>query len=364
MFSDIESGKPYFFNTVTGDTSWEDPEPPHGVREFQEELERTKSIAQSKAIDPDELQDEIERNYFLQTMIESELNRGVPPYLSEAWRTRPARKQSERDPHKFAYKEGSENYNLWYHRYISDRFDASIREAAQTICDPWLDSGWTEADRRGAHNASFCLWFAKGCCTRGPGCKYKHRVPTTFDDEGNDQMLDIFGRERHAAHKDDMGGVGTFTKECRSLYISEIKIDRTQPDCIQKLEAQIWKLFHPWGPIESIRVIPNKVIAFVKYDYRAAAEFAKVACADQPCGLAEAINVRWAFEDPNPKAVEQARIENRDQFFALLQKRISQMSLQERVNAGLLDKADLEPPRDDRELDERYETEDTPEDNS
>jgi hypothetical protein len=167
-------------------------------------------------------------------------------------------------------------------------------------------------------------------------------------------MLDIFGRERHAAHKDDMGGVGTFTKECRSLYISEIKIDRTQPDCIQKLEAQIWKLFHPWGPIESIRVIPNKVIAFVKYEYRAAAEFAKVACADQPCGLAEAINVRWAFEDPNPKAVEQALIENRDNFFAMLQKRISQMSIQDRIDAGLLDASNDSVDRGD--LEERFET--------
>ena len=352
MFIDSESGKPYFFNTETGDTSWEDPMPPHGASQYQEEVSKSRTMAEDGTLEQAEIEDEIERNFYLKNTINSELDRGVPPYMSDDWRTRPARKQSERDNHKYAYKEGSENYNLWYHKYTSDRFDRTIREAAQTMCDPWKDSGWTEADKRSAHQSAFCIWFAKGCCTRGSSCKYKHHVPNRMDDEENDQMVDIFGRERHAAHKDDMGGVGSFTKECRTLYLSEITLDRSQPDCVQILEAQIWKLFHPWGPIESVRVIPNKSIAFVKYDYRAAAEFAKVACADQPCGSTQAINVRWAFEDPNPKAAEQAKIDARDQFFALLQKRISQMSLDERVKAGLI--AQELPVHED--LDERFET--------
>ena len=333
MFYDSDTAKPYFFNTKTGDTSWEDPEPPHGAEAYAIEEEKAKILAKSGVIDEDEMLEALEKNYYLQNVIEKEIDRGTPPYLSQEWRTRPARKQAERDSKQYAYKEGSEVYNVWYHKYTGDRFDGSVREAAQTLCDPWLDSGWTEADSRKAEEASFCLWFAKGCCTRGSSCKYKHRVPSRRDE--TDQMIDCFGRERHAGHKDDMGGVGSFMKECRCLYISEIKIDRTHPDCIQRLEAQLWKLFHPWGPIESIRVIPNKVIAFVKFEYRSAAEFAKVACADQPCGIADAINVRWAFEDPNPRAIEQAVIDTRDMFFKLVEQRISIMSVKEREDLGL-----------------------------
>lgn len=337
MFLDTESGYPYFFNTESGDTSWEDPEPPMDAEDMEQYEDVTQQVRQGVLdgeIDAEDAVETIERNFYLKSAIEKEIDRGVAPYSSSIWRTRPARKQAEKDSTKFAYKEGGEMYNMWYHKFAGDRFDASVREASSTLCDPWLDSGWTEADKSKSEDASFCIWFAKGCCTRGVTCKYRHRVPTRHDDI--DHMLDVFGRQRHSSHKDDMGGVGSFMKDCRGLYISEIQIDRTQPDAIQLLEAQIWKLFHPWGPIESVRVIPNKIIAFVKYEYRSAAEFAKVACADQPVGLSPAINVRWAFEDPNPRAQEQAEIETRDKFFALIEARISKMSLQERTGAGLL----------------------------
>jgi hypothetical protein len=352
LFIDPESHEPYFFNTVTGETSWEDPEPPVGAALFEKEKQRAKERLEQGDIGTEEIDEDIEKNYYLQTMIEREIDRGIPPYLSDDWRTRPARKQTERDNSKFSYREGTESYNKWYGRYSKDRFDDTIRETASTVCDPWLDPGWTQADSRNSEEASFCLWFAKGCCTKGSACRYKHRVPTKEDDTKNEHMMDIFGRERHANHKDDMGGVGSFMKECKTLYISEITIDRTQPDCIQRMEAQLWKLFHPWGPIESIRVIPNRMIAFVKYEYRSAAEFAKVACADQPCGIAEAINVRWAFEDPNPRAVEQGIIDTRDQFFAAIEARIASMSHQERIERGLLESES----RDDPDFEDRFET--------
>lgn len=337
MFFDPDTSDAYFYNTENGDTSWEDPSPPDGADEFSKELENVQEEAELRGLDLDEMMEEVEKNFYLKRVIDQEVDRGIPPYLSDEWRKRPARKQADADTSRVSYKEGSEVYNIWYHKYTGDRFDGSIREASQTKCDPWLDSGWTQADSAKSDDASFCIWFAKGSCSRGSGCKYKHHIPSRSDE--SDQMLDVFGRARHADHKDDMGGVGSFMKECRCLYISEINIDRTHPDCIQRLEAQLWRLFHPWGPIESIRIIPNKLIAFVKFEYRSAAEFAKVACADQPCGISEAINVRWAFEDPNPRAVEQAKIDARDTFYRLVEKRISEMSIEERIDRGLIDGA-------------------------
>ena len=58
-----------------------------------------------------------------------------------------------------------------------------------------------------------------------------------------DLAHDVFGRERHRLHKDDMGGVGTFDKECRTLYVGGLA-HRT------KLEKLLWTEFGEWGEIE------------------------------------------------------------------------------------------------------------------
>ena len=349
MFIDPDTGNPYFYNTDTGDTSWDDPDPLSPQFPNDATRDNSSELEQSPRLPPGTR--EAQSN--LEDVVEAEISRGVPPYLSDSWRNRPARRQSDRDLSKIAYKEGSERYNIWYHRFSTDRFDDSVRIAATTLCDPWVDSGWTQADLKHAQTTPFCLWFARGCCSKGELCRYRHRVPTKLDDENSDQMVDIFGRERHANHKDDMGGVGSFLKECKSLYISEIELEESVPDAVQKLEAQIWKLFHPWGPIVSVRVIPSRRIAFVKFEYRSAAEFAKVACANQPCGVSEGINVRWAFEDPNPRASEQAVIDTKDEFFSVIEKRIAAMSVHERRIKGLL------PPEDTPDCDnllDRFQT--------
>lgn len=53
----------------------------------------------------------------------------------------------------------------------------------------------------------------------------------------------MFGRDRHRLHKEDMGGVGTFDKECRTLYVGGLAL-RT------KLEKLLWNEFGEWGEIE------------------------------------------------------------------------------------------------------------------
>jgi hypothetical protein len=37
-----------------------------------------------------------------------------------------------------------------------------------------------------------------------------------------DNLRDVFGRARHATHKEDNTGIGSFNKECRTLLVTDI----------------------------------------------------------------------------------------------------------------------------------------------
>ena len=113
-------------------------------------------------------------------------------------------------------------------------------------------------------------------------------------------MHDIFGRERHQSDRDDMGGVGTFSRECRTLYIGNLPIDSVS-DTYKALARH----FGMYGDIEGINVKPKYGCAFVRFLYRANAEFAKIAMAEQSLDADEQLNVRWAHEDPNPAVIRQ-----------------------------------------------------------
>ena len=58
-------------------------------------------------------------------------------------------------------------------------------------------------------------------------------------------MHDIFGREKHKLHSDNMGGVGSFEKDCRTLYVGRLGKHK-------ELENILWKEFGEWGEIEVI----------------------------------------------------------------------------------------------------------------
>jgi len=107
-----------------------------------------------------------------------------------------------------------------------------------------------------------------------------------------------------------MGGVGTFSRDNRTLYIGGIR--RVKGVDLQELVA---RNFIEWGELESVRVIWDKSIAFVRYKLRAAAEFAKEAMADQSLGYKEILNVRWANEDPNPRAKAEKAFDLADQVY-------------------------------------------------
>ena len=138
-----------------------------------------------------------------------------------------ARKQKEFiDPKNF-HLEGAQEYNIWYGRYLGDHWDQSAgRDPAPDRCVLETDAGATKADL-GTHSSKkdrkfFCLHFARGMCAKGKDCQFFHRIPTPEDDARCDELFDCFGRQRHNKHRDDMGGVGSFMKPCRTLFVGRI----------------------------------------------------------------------------------------------------------------------------------------------
>jgi hypothetical protein len=93
--------------------------------------------------------------------------------------------------------------------------------------------------------AWLCLYFARGQCHLGPDCAYLHRRPTDYDDARLDMMHDVFGRGRHMTDRDDMGGVGSFSRENRTLYIGGLRNARGA-----NIEEDVIKAFAEWGDLE------------------------------------------------------------------------------------------------------------------
>ncbi|KAL6068475.1 Pre-mRNA-splicing factor CWC2 [Balamuthia mandrillaris] len=216
-----------------------------------------------------------------------------PPFLGTF--NRPARKQAaEVDK----WDTDATMYNIWYHRKLGDYQSTRVagKENAAYRCVPRRDAGETKA----APDSWICLFFAKGKCIKGAECTFYHRLPDEQEEARLDLAYDVFGRERHRMDRDDMGGRGSFSRDNRTLYVGGLRRVKGAD-----LEELIRKNFIEWGHIESLRVIYDKSIAFVRYKLRAAAEFAKEAMADQTLGYKEVLNVRWANEDPNPRAQEE-----------------------------------------------------------
>lgn len=101
------------------------------------------------------------------------------------------------------------------------------------------DAGLTNGSRN--KNAYFCLFFAKGMCSQGPKCNMWHRVPTTEDKL--ETTIDCFGRDKFTEFRQDMGGVGGFIRENRTLYVGRIAISSDTENVIRRQFGQ-------FGPLE------------------------------------------------------------------------------------------------------------------
>jgi hypothetical protein len=266
--------------------------------------------------------------------------------LNTEFLQKPARKQKDFiDPKKY-HLEGSNEFNIWYGRFIGDIPERGAKqEAAADRCVIETDAGYTKADSGGDKRKEkrfFCIHFAHGVCAKGKDCTYYHRIPTPEDDAKCDELFDCFGRQRHSAHRDDMDGVGSFMKPCRTLFVGNLlKHKYSSP---KELEDALWKHFGEWGELESLNVIQRLSIAFPRYRLRTSAgmhsviyiiivnsnicfvpyytmlhtEFAKEAMQGQSLDQGEIISVRWAYDDPNPVAQDSISRADKDALTALL----------------------------------------------
>lgn len=192
---DPVSNKIYYYNTQTNATQWERPAEmgaaPHATGWFG----RGKAGAEEG--------DRYER-------------------LNAVFLSRPARKQLDAMPTANSQLEGAYEYNIWYDKYVGDHWsDARGKEPATTRCHLEQDAGKTKADVVSKANRYFCVHFARGMCARGAECSYYHRLPSAADETRIGMMHDCFGRERHATDRDDMAGVGNFTRNSRTLYVGD-----------------------------------------------------------------------------------------------------------------------------------------------
>lgn len=183
-------------------------------------------------------------------------------------------------------------FNIWYNKWSGgDREDKYLSQThAKGRCNIAQDTGYTRADAR--TGSYFCLFFARGiwyvtrlvvsigvmtntllCYSpKGQDCEYLHRLPGLHDIFNPN--VDCFGRDKFSDYRDDMGGVGSFTRQNRTIYIGRIHVT----DDIEEIVA---RHFAEWGQIERIRVLNTRGVAFVTYTNEANAQFAKEAMAHQ-----------------------------------------------------------------------------------
>jgi hypothetical protein len=90
-----------------------------------------------------------------------------------------------------------------------------------------------------------CLYFARGCCPYGYECNYRHTLPDPAQ-RLPDHAKDCFARDKFADYRDDMGGVGSFQRENRTLYVGRIKETGPGPDT----EEVVRRHFSEWGEID------------------------------------------------------------------------------------------------------------------
>lgn len=132
-------------------------------------------------------------------------------------------------------------FNIWFQKWSGgDREDKYLSKThAKGRCNIAKDSGYTRADQ--TTGSYFCIMFSRGLCSHGQDCDYLHRLPGTYD--LFNPNVDCFGRDKHSDYRDDMGGVGSFMRQNRTIYVGRIHVT----DDIEEIVA---RHFAEWGQVE------------------------------------------------------------------------------------------------------------------
>lgn len=130
-------------------------------------------------------------------------------------------------------------FNIWYNKWSGGDHDGNAQTKAKGRCNIATDAGYTKADSM--TGSFFCVSFARGVCAKGVDCDYLHRLPGVYDIFGPN--VDCFGRDKFSDYRDDMGGVGSFMRVNRTVYIGRIHVT----DDIEEIVA---RHFAEWGQVE------------------------------------------------------------------------------------------------------------------
>ncbi|SCU88350.1 LAFA_0E12178g1_1 [Lachancea sp. 'fantastica'] len=234
---------------------------------------------------------------------------------SESWKKKPAPVQVlEKDLPSSIPPQTGLTFNVWYNKWSQgnsggNRFVSPFKLNADS------DQGYTKGDK--SKRTFFCLYFTKGMCCLGKKCEYLHHVPTADDVVRlslQSDVIDCFGREKHGSYREDMGGVGSFRKRNKTLYIGGLSGALNDLSLkAGQVENRIRFSFGKLGPLERIRFVETKNCAFVKYKHETHAEFAKEAMSNQTLLIPSdkewanrregtGLLVKWATDDPSPEA--------------------------------------------------------------
>ncbi|GAV46541.1 hypothetical protein ZYGR_0A01330 [Zygosaccharomyces rouxii] len=170
-------------------------------------------------------------------------------------------------------------------------------------------------------------------CCLGKKCQYMHHVPENEDMlrlAAKTDVLDCFGREKFAFYRDDMAGVGSFRKHNKTLYVGGISSALgNRPLKSNQIENRIRFLFSELGEIDKLHYLESKNCAFIKFKRQCNAEFAKEVVANQSLLIPSdreweerlqltGLQVKWAHDDPNPRAKREEEEEKRQETLDLM----------------------------------------------